>query len=86
LEIIRGSKIDHPSNGSKDLSDALAGAVYNVIVHTPNSSMGVLSGDYYNRRLFDELTEDEKAIVRNEAAYKRKLMLEEMNKRGDILR
>ncbi len=30
LELIRGKKIDHPPRGSKDVADAVAGAVYNV--------------------------------------------------------
>ena len=32
LELVHGKKVDHPPAGSKDLSDALAGAVYNCIV------------------------------------------------------
>lgn len=34
LKIIRGNKVDHPREGSKDLSDAVAGAVYNAIAYT----------------------------------------------------
>lgn len=30
LELIRGKKIDHPPRGSKDIADAVAGAVFNV--------------------------------------------------------
>jgi hypothetical protein len=30
LELVKGKKVDHPPNGSKDLADALAGAVYRV--------------------------------------------------------
>ena len=90
LEIIKGSKIDHPSNGSKDLADALCGAVYNVITNTKSSSMGVMSGDYYNdntiTKPYDDMTEDEKVEYNRERAYKRVLMLEEMNKRGDFLK
>lgn len=31
LEMFRGRKIDHPREGSKDLADAIAGAVYNCV-------------------------------------------------------
>jgi phage terminase large subunit-like protein len=31
LRIIRGNKVDHPRKGSKDVSDAVVGAVYNAI-------------------------------------------------------
>jgi hypothetical protein len=34
LRVIK-DKIDHPRKGSKDLADAVCGAVYNAIVHTP---------------------------------------------------
>ena len=30
LEFIKGKKVDHPPRGSKDVADAVAGAVYNV--------------------------------------------------------
>jgi len=36
LELVDGKKVDHPANGSKDVSDAVAGAVYNCIVHRNN--------------------------------------------------
>lgn len=35
LQLIRGSKVDHPRTGYKDCSDALAGAVYNCTLYTP---------------------------------------------------
>lgn len=34
LRIIRGNKVDHPRKGSKDVSDAVVGAVYNAIAHS----------------------------------------------------
>lgn len=39
-EVTIGShtKVDHPKTGSKDISDALAGCVYNIVTHTPYSS------------------------------------------------
>ena len=34
LELIKGKKVDHPiQNGSKDLADAVAGAVYNCVTN-----------------------------------------------------
>lgn len=35
LRIVNSKKVDHPRKGSKDLSDAVTGAVYNAIAHTP---------------------------------------------------
>jgi hypothetical protein len=37
LRIISDKKVDHPRKGSKDLSDAVTGAVYNAIAHTPRN-------------------------------------------------
>ena len=37
LRIISDKKVDHPRKGSKDLSDAVTGAVYGAIAHTPRN-------------------------------------------------
>lgn len=34
LRIIKGNKVDHPTKGSKDVSDAIAGAVYNCVTNS----------------------------------------------------
>jgi len=60
LELIKGKKVDHPPRGSKDVADAVAGAVYNVattammsspafvfdgeMAVAPNAVEGVLAG------------------------------------------
>ena len=38
LRIVSDKKVDHPRKGSKDLSDAVCGAVYNAIAHTPRNA------------------------------------------------
>lgn len=38
LKVIRGNKVDHTRSGSKDVSDAIAGAVYNAVKHTPQNA------------------------------------------------
>lgn len=35
LRIINDKKVDHPRSGSKDLADAVAGAVHNAVAYTP---------------------------------------------------
>ena len=37
LRIVSDKKVDHPRKGSKDLSDAVTGAVYGAIAHTPRN-------------------------------------------------
>lgn len=38
LMIMNNDKVDHPRKGSKDLSDAVCGAIFNSIAHTPRDS------------------------------------------------
>jgi hypothetical protein len=38
LRIVSDKKVDHPRKGSKDLSDAVTGAVYNAIAHTARNT------------------------------------------------
>lgn len=35
LKVVNQNKVDHPSKSSKDLSDAMTGAVFNAISRTP---------------------------------------------------
>ncbi len=42
LELIRGKKIDHPHNGSKDVADAVAGVCYNVVNENIKPSVGFM--------------------------------------------
>lgn len=39
LRIINDKKVDHPRNGSKDLADAVAGAVSNAVSRTPRNTI-----------------------------------------------
>jgi hypothetical protein len=38
LKIMRGNKVDHPRKKSKDLADAVCGAIYGAIAHTSKNS------------------------------------------------
>ena len=46
LQVIKGNKIDHHSKSSKDVSDAIAGSVYNAIVHTYFDSERVVEAEF----------------------------------------
>jgi hypothetical protein len=37
LKIMRGNKVDHPRKSSKDLADAVCGAIFGAISHTPRN-------------------------------------------------
>jgi len=40
LKIMRNNRVDHPRKSSKDLADAVCGAVFGAISHTPRESFG----------------------------------------------
>lgn len=42
LRIMKNDKVDHPRKGSKDLADAVCGAIYNAIAHTPRNTNEVI--------------------------------------------
>jgi len=42
LRIMPNDKVDHPRKGSKDLADAVCGAIYNAIAHTPRESNDII--------------------------------------------
>lgn len=57
LQIMKNDKVDHPRKGSKDLSDAVCGAIFNAIAHTPRDDSTIIETRTYN---------DIKEMVRNE--------------------
>jgi hypothetical protein len=59
LKIMKGNKVDHPRKSSKDLADAVCGAIYGAIAHTPkNLNQEVEIHSFKDRPL--ELTAGEK--------------------------
>ena len=53
LRIVK-DKVDHPRKGSKDLSDAVCGAIYNAVSLTPKGDSEITIKDYYNVADVDE--------------------------------
>lgn len=43
LRLIKGKKVDHPATGSKDVSDAVAGCVYQTMIQKPIRKVGLRS-------------------------------------------
>lgn len=46
LRIMKGEKVDHPRKGSKDLADAVTGAVYNAVAYTIPAENTVIEISY----------------------------------------
>jgi len=79
LELVKGNKIDHPPNGSKDCADAICGAVYNVITNTSNQGLGFAVGDMGSAQVVSNVdspnksNEEELQAIREKEAYYRQL-------------
>ena len=54
LRIVK-DKVDHPRKGSKDLSDAVCGAIYNSVAHTPRDLNGEIELYTYGTVFQDEI-------------------------------
>jgi hypothetical protein len=66
LRIIK-DKVDHPRKGSKDLSDAVCGAIYNAVAHTPrNMNQEVKIYDYssYHREQEEDFLKENAHIIK----------------------
>jgi len=76
LEITKAQKVDHPPGSSKDVADAVCGAVY-MCVKEAGEQMGMSSGSYYSDQ--KKAGGMSPAQAEKEAYYRN---LEEMNSKG----
>jgi hypothetical protein len=53
LRIMKNNKVDHPRKGSKDLSDATAGAVYNAAKYSERRNLGEIEVYTYKAPVVD---------------------------------
>jgi hypothetical protein len=65
LRVIRGNRVDHQRKGSKDLSDAVVGAIYNVINHEKNYDEVEIEV-YFGARDEEEKEEEDKMDLNDE--------------------
>lgn len=56
LQIMKGEKVDHPRKGSKDLADAVTGAVYNAVFYTEPDVDTVIEVSYLDASMSTEQT------------------------------
>jgi hypothetical protein len=74
LKIMKNNKVDHPRKKSKDLADAVCGAIFGAISHTPRDNFGEIEVHTFRdrpRRQLDDLPE-------NVIQYKPKEMTDEV--------
>ena len=62
LELVKGKKVDHPANSSKDLSDALAGAVYNCVTNQVSEFSFGFAGDLRHHMSQEELMKQSETL------------------------
>jgi len=54
LKLLRGNKIDHPSSGSKDLADAVAGAVFQSVQHMQIDQEVEIEFETFSHELYED--------------------------------
>jgi hypothetical protein len=73
LKIMKGNRVDHPRKSSKDLADAVCGAIFGAISHTPKDNNQMVEvHTFRDRKKTEELHEfDKRSIIeRNKPAEK----------------
>jgi hypothetical protein len=66
LKIMKGNRVDHPRKSSKDLADAVCGAIYGAISHTPkNTNQEVQIHTFRDRaKSPQELADKDRNVIR----------------------
>jgi hypothetical protein len=62
LELIEGKKVDHPPKGSKDIADAVCGAVYNCVINQNIFNFG-FSGDILKHKPQSEVIKEAETLT-----------------------
>ena len=63
LKIMKGNKVDHPRKKSKDLADAVCGAIYGAISHTPRNMNEEVEIHTFRDRPKTDLEKDDKNVI-----------------------
>jgi hypothetical protein len=63
LKIMRGNKVDHPRKSSKDLADAVCGAIYGAISHTPRNVNQTVEIHTFKDRPKPRLEERDNSVI-----------------------
>ena len=63
LKIMKGNKVDHPRKKSKDLADAVCGAIYGAISHTPRNMNEEVEIHTFRDRSKTDLEKQDKNVI-----------------------
>ena len=70
LELIKGVKVDHPENGSKDVSDAVAGVCFSIQEYTSTGELGMMSSASFGKK--NQALKQHEAQIASEQVIRRK--------------
>lgn len=63
LKIMKGNRVDHPRKSSKDLADAVCGAIYGSISHTPRNTSQEVEIHTFRDRPKTEIDQMDKSVI-----------------------
>jgi hypothetical protein len=63
LKIMRNNRVDHPRKKSKDLADAVCGAVFGAISHTPKDLNLQVEVHTFKQKPKKQLAESAKGVI-----------------------
>ena len=63
LKIMRNNRVDHPRKKSKDLADAVCGAVFGAISHTPKDLNLQVEIHTFKQKPKNQLAESAKGVI-----------------------
>ena len=63
LKIMKGNRVDHPRKSSKDLADAVCGAIYGAISHTPRNMNQEVEVHTFRDRPKESLDRYDKSVI-----------------------
>jgi hypothetical protein len=63
LKIMKGNRVDHPRKSSKDLADAVCGAIFGAISHTPRNQNQMVEIHTFRDRKVEDMHEWDKRSV-----------------------
>ena len=82
LKIVKQNRVDHPRKSSKDLADAVCGAVYGAISHTPRNMNDQVEIHTFRDRPKDNVAEPPKNVIQYKPS---KREIEEYLSQFDVL-
>jgi hypothetical protein len=79
LKIMKGNRVDHPRKKSKDLADAVCGAIYGAISHTPRNINEEVEIHTFRDRPKSQVADYDKNVIQYRSQPSKKEVEEYLN-------